>query len=77
VTGRPDELEGAPDFVCDFWGRAVGGRADEVDGTVFRFTITRDDSEKYPNLEPGMRLLLAKSTDGFVFHELLPPRKLS
>jgi hypothetical protein len=73
MTDRPDSFEGEPEYVQDFWGRAQKGGA-EVDDTVYKFTITREDSQKYPELKPGMRLLLAKSTDGLVFHELLPPR---
>jgi len=73
MNDRPDTFEGEPAYVQDFWDRAKNGGA-EVDETVYKFTITKEDSEKYPELKPGMRLLLAKSPDGFVFHDLLPPR---
>lgn len=73
MIDRPDAFEGEPSYVQDFWERAQNGGA-EVDGTVYKFIITKEDSERYPELKPGMRLLLAKSTDGFVFHDLLPPK---
>jgi hypothetical protein len=76
MIDRPDSFEGEPEYVQDFWDRAQKGGA-EVDDTVYKFTITREDSEKYSELKPGMRLLLAKSTDGFIFHKLLLPRMTS
>jgi hypothetical protein len=76
MTGRPDMFEGQPEYVKDFWGRAQRGEADEVDGTVFRFTITKEDSEKYHELKVGSRLILAKAFDEcMVCSELLPPRR--
>lgn len=74
MTDRPDKFEGLPSYVAVFWERAQSGLADEVDGTVFKFTISVEDARVFPNLEPGMRLLLAESVDGFIHHELLPPR---
>jgi hypothetical protein len=76
MTDRPDSFEGEPEYVQYFWDKAQKGGA-EVDDTVYKFTITREDSKKYPELKPGMRLLLAKSTDGFIFHDILPPRVTS
>jgi hypothetical protein len=70
-----DKFQGEPKFVLDFWERAQKGMADEVDDTIFKFTITAEDVAKYPELKPGMRLFLTESTDGFVFHELLPPKR--
>ena len=75
MADRPDMFQGEPDYVPDFWGRAEKGQAEEVDDTVFRFTVTQDDALRYPDLKPGSRLLLAKSTDGYVVHRLLPPRQ--
>lgn len=69
-----EKFQGEPEYVPDFWERAQKGLAEEVDGTVFRFTITPEDAEKYPELKIGMRLLIAESTDGFVFHKILAPR---
>jgi hypothetical protein len=68
------KFQGEPEFVPDFWARAQNGEACEVDETVFSFIITEGDSAKYPELKPGMKLMLAQSPDGCVFHELLPPR---
>lgn len=73
MTNRPDAFEGEPEYVKDFWDRAKEGKA-ESDETVYKFIITKVDSEKYPELKPGMRLLLAKSTDGYIIHRLLPPK---
>jgi hypothetical protein len=75
MIDRPGKFQGEPEYVPDFWDRAQNGGANEVDGTVFKFVITKEDSEKYPELKPGTRLLLAESTDGFVFHEVIPPRR--
>jgi hypothetical protein len=75
MADRPDIFQGEPRYVPDFWGRAQNGLAEEVDETVFRFTITQGDAKRYPELKPGERLLLAKSIDGFVVHRLLPPRR--
>jgi len=69
-----EKFQGEPKYVPDFWERAQIGLADEIDGTVFRFTITKEDAEKYPELKPGMRLLITESTDGFIFHEVLAPK---
>ena len=74
MTKRPDKFQGEPEYVSDFWERAQNGGASEIDGTVFRFTVTREDSERYSDLKPGMRLLLAETPDGSVFHKLLAPR---
>ncbi len=71
---NPNKLEGEPEFVLDFWQRAQDGQADEVDGPVFKFRITREDAEKYPELKPGMLLMLAESAQGEVLHQLLGPR---
>lgn len=76
MTDRSDMFEGQPEYVRDFWDRAQRGEADEVDETVFRFTITKDDAEKYPELKPGSRLILAKSAvEERVICDLLPPRR--
>ena len=76
MTDRSDMFEGQPEYVQDFWDRAQRGEAEEVDGTVFRFTITMEDSEKYPELKVGARLILAKAFDGcMVYSDLLPPRR--
>lgn len=74
MTDPLKKFQGEPEYVSDFWERAQAGHADEVDETVFRFTITKEDAEKYPELKPGMRLLVTESTDGFVFHEILDPK---
>lgn len=75
MVDQVGKFQGEPEFVSDFWERALNGHADEVDETVFKFIVTEDDARKYPELKPGMRLLLTESTDGFVFHELLPPKR--
>lgn len=72
---NPNKFEGEPDFVPYFWQRAQEGLADEVDGPVFKFRITREDAEKYPELKPGMLLMLAESAQGEVTHQLLGPRR--
>jgi hypothetical protein len=75
MTYQPDKLEGLPEYVAVFWRRAREGLADEVDDTVFKFTVTPEDAKVYPELKPGMRLFLAESTDGFVIYDLLQPRR--
>ena len=61
MTDRPNNIEENPEFVSDFWGRAKRGEADEVDNTLFKFIVTHGDIEKYPELKPGMRVIVAKS----------------
>lgn len=77
MPDQPDRFEGLPSYVAVFWERAQSGLAEEVDGTVFRFTISAKDAIAYPELKPGMRLMLAESVDGFIHHELLPPRLMN
>ena len=75
MANNPNRFDGEPDFVPYFWKRAEAGLADEVDESVYKFTITREDADRYPTLKPGMRLLLASSPQGEVMHQLLAPRK--
>lgn len=77
MTDRPDKFEGLPPYVAVFWERAQAGLAEEVDETVFKFTISPEDASTYPELKPGMRLMIVESVDGFIHHELLPPRKMN
>jgi len=77
MTDRPDKFEGLPPYVAVFWERAQAGLAEEVDGSVFKFTISTEDASNYPELKLGMRLMIAESVDGFIHHELLPPRRLN
>lgn len=75
MVDRPDRFEGLPPYVEDFWKRAQVGLAEEVDGTIFKFTISEKDASTYPELKPGMRIMLAESVDGYIHHELFPPRR--
>ena len=69
------KFQGEPEYVPYFWDKALKGLANEVDDTVYKFTITSEDVAKFPELKVGGRIFLAKSTDGYVFHELLPPKR--
>lgn len=77
MADRPDKFEGLPSYVAVFWERAQAGLAEEVDGSIFKFTISTEDASTYPELKPGMRLMLAESVDGYIHQELLPPRRLN
>jgi hypothetical protein len=74
MTGQ-DKFEGLPEYVVVFWGRAINGLADEVDGTVFKFNITPEDARDHPDLKPGQRLFITESADGFIIHEVLQARR--
>jgi hypothetical protein len=71
MTSSPGKFEGEPEYVPDFWAKAMEGLADTREDGVFSFTITEDDAQKYPELVAGQRLLLSESTDGFVFSRVV------
>lgn len=67
----PGKFEGEPNYVPDFWDRAMDGFADtDLDGT-FIFNITEEDHAKYPELPVGSRLYLVESCEGFVFSRVV------
>jgi hypothetical protein len=67
----PDRFEGEPDYVSDFWDKALRGLADSTEDGIFGFDITPEDSKKYPGLLVGQKLMLAESSDGFVYSKLI------
>ncbi len=67
----PGEFQGEPEYVPEFWDRAREGLADSDEDGVFSFTITEEDSKKYPALVVGQKLLLTESPDGFVFSRVV------
>jgi hypothetical protein len=77
MTDRSDKFEGLPTYVAVFWERVLLGLAEELEGSIFKFTISIEDARNYPELKPGMRLMLVRSVDGFIHYELLPPRRMN
>ena len=50
MSSSPGKFEGEPEYVPDFWDRAMEGFADIHEEGVFSFTITEEDVQKYPKL---------------------------
>lgn len=75
MSDRPGKFQGEPPYVPYFWDKVLKGLAYERDDTVYKFIITSEDVAQFPELKVGARIFLAESTDGFVFHELLPPKR--
>jgi hypothetical protein len=71
MSSRPGKFEGEPEYVPDFWARAMEGFADSHENGVLSFTITEEDVQRYPELVAGQKLLLTESTDGFVFSRIV------
>lgn len=71
MSSRPGKFECEPEYVPEFWARALEGCADSREKGVLSFTITEEDVQKYPELVAGQKLLLTESTDGFVFSRIV------
>jgi hypothetical protein len=71
MSSRPGKFEGEPEYVPEFWARAMEGFADSLEKGVLSFTITEEDVQRYPELVAGQKLLLTESTDGFVFSRIV------
>jgi hypothetical protein len=71
MSSRPEKFEGEPEYVPEFWARAMEGFADNHENGVLSFTITEEDVQRYPELVAGQKLLLTESTDGFVFSRIV------
>ena len=62
----PGKFEGEMLYVPDFWRIGLDGGADEDDGEVFRFVVTPEDREAFPEINGADEITLSETNQGFV-----------
>jgi hypothetical protein len=66
-----DKFDGEPDYVLEFWNRAIAGQAHDDRNNVYIFNITEKDHRHYPELPVASQLYLIEDSVGFILSLVL------
>lgn len=66
IVSRPGKFEGEARYVPYFWEFYLEGFAENDDGTVLTFKVTKEDRRLFPELKGRRSVRLFESAEGFV-----------
>ena len=62
----PGKFEGEARYVPHYWSLFLDGFADEDNGKVLKFCVSKEDKENFPELKRRKVIKLIEREDGFV-----------
>lgn len=67
VIKNAGKFEGEPIYAPYFWDLGLQGFADDDDGKVFTFKITKEDRQQFEELKGIRKVYIQESQTGFIF----------